>query len=608
MDNLLRTPGRGGVCTLKVLRQLRVLFCLLVSLLTVQTAASQSAGAPASADPTKFDGPAELPRVHVKSALADTPAPRKILPVKAGGDLQDAIDRAACGDTLKLEAGATFTGKFLLPKKACDDAHWIILRTSAPDTALPPEGTRLTPCFAGVASLPGRPDFHCASTNNVMAKIVFAGKASGPILFDDGANHYRFIGIEISREPSEASIVFLAGPKNKGAADHIVFDRVWMHGTAHDETRRGLFLSGTTYMAVVDSFFSDFHCMARGACVDSQTISGASGDLPMGPYRIENNFLEASGENILLGGAGATQTPADIEIRRNHLFKPMLWLSGEPGFVGGPSGQPFIVKNNFELKNAQRVLFEDNILEDSWGGFSQTGFSVLLTPKNANDLCKDCRVTDVTIRNCKISHVGGGFMIANVAGGGGGLAAAGERYSIHDVVVDDIDGKKFRGFGAFMILTSIDPTLKDVKMDHVTALSARVFINMGVKGPKPQNFTFTNNLIQINEKEITSTGGGTENCAFQPDRQSPAGVFKTCFDAAKVTNNVFINASGAWPPGNFSPKDAEAAGLPTTRVYRLCRAKEEGCKGPSKYAAAGTDRKDIGADVELIEAATKDVI
>ena len=608
---------------MRVLLQIRLLFYVFVSLTAGQAALSQSVTAPANADqtkseqaksdpaksdPAKFDGPAELPRVSVKSALTDTPAPGKVLAVTAGSDLQAALDRAACGDTLKLEAGATFTGKFLLPKKACDDAHWIILRTSAPDAVLPPEGTRLTPCFAGVASLPGRPDFHCAATNNVMAKIVFAGKASGPILFGDGANHYRFIGIEITREPSDVSIVLLAGPKNKGAADHIVFDRVWMHGTPHDETRRGLFLSGTTYMAVVDSFFSDFHCMARGNCVDSQTISGASGDLPMGPYKIENNFLEASGENIILGGAGATQTPADIEIRRNHLFKPRLWMSGEPGFVGGPNGQPFIVKNNFELKNAQRVLFEDNILESSWGGFSQAGFSVVLTPKNANDLCAVCRVTDVTIRYCKISHVGGGFMIANVAGGGGGLAAAGERYSIHDVVVDDIDGKKFRGFGAFMILASLSPTLKDVKMDHITALSARVFINMGVNGPKPQNFTFTNNLIQINEKEITSTGGGAENCVFQPDRQSPAGVLKNCFDSPKVTNNVFINASGVWPPGNFSPKDANAAGLPTTRVYRLCRAKEEGCKGPSKYAAAGTDRKDIGADIELIEAATKDVI
>ena len=176
---------------------------------------------------------------------------------------------------------------------------------------------------------------------NVMAKIVFAGRGgSGPIVFEDGANHYRVIGLEVTREPSDASIVFLAGPKEGGAADHLIFDRVWLHGTPHDETRRGLFLSGTTYMAVVDSFFSDFHCMARGSCVDSQTISGASGDLPMGPYKIANNYLEASGENILFGGAAATKNSHGYrKLWRNYLFRPALWMSGARGFIGNPTGQ-----------------------------------------------------------------------------------------------------------------------------------------------------------------------------------------------------------------------------------------------------------------------------
>src|SRR6266487_892468 len=92
------------------------------------------------------------------------------------------------------------SGAFHFPQKSCDDAHWIIVRTSAPNSALPPEGTRLTPCFAGVASLPGRPDFHCALVKNVLAKLQFDGRGRvGPIVFTPGANHFRFIGLEISR-------------------------------------------------------------------------------------------------------------------------------------------------------------------------------------------------------------------------------------------------------------------------------------------------------------------------------------------------------------------------------------------------------------------------
>ena len=87
-----------------------------------------------------FDGPAELPRVTVASSMADTPARGSIVAVNAGGDLQAALNNAFCGDIVELQAGATFTGKFIVPAKSCDNNHWIIIRTSSPDSALPAEG------------------------------------------------------------------------------------------------------------------------------------------------------------------------------------------------------------------------------------------------------------------------------------------------------------------------------------------------------------------------------------------------------------------------------------------------------------------------------------
>ena len=108
------------------------LFCL-VSPVPTTTSAQADAGKSAG---SKFDGPAELPRVYVKSSLADTPAASRVRLVKDGDNLQEALDNANCGDTLKLQAGATFQGMYRLPGKPCDNAHWIIVRTSA-DDALP---------------------------------------------------------------------------------------------------------------------------------------------------------------------------------------------------------------------------------------------------------------------------------------------------------------------------------------------------------------------------------------------------------------------------------------------------------------------------------------
>src|ERR1700733_7317455 len=145
----------------------------------------------AAQSPGSFDGQAELPRVYIKSSLADTPAPGKVWKLKAGDSVQEALNRAGCGDILELPPAATFDGSFALPSKPCDDSHWIVLRTASSDSSLPGEGTRITPCYAGIASLPGRPASPCDSAQNVMSRIGGSKGNNKIVRKKAGANRYR---------------------------------------------------------------------------------------------------------------------------------------------------------------------------------------------------------------------------------------------------------------------------------------------------------------------------------------------------------------------------------------------------------------------------------
>ena len=255
---------------------------------TTNAHAQDAAPTDTTSNSATYDGPAELPLANVLSALSNTPAPGKKTTVNAGGDLQGALNSASCGDTLMLQAGATFSGVYTFPNKGCDNAHWIIVRTASPDTSLPPEGTRISPCYAGVSSLPGRPALNCKSTKNVMAKIqVSSTGLSGPIIFASGASHYRLLGLEITRTVGGGIVYALASLAANGTANYIVFDRLWMHGTAQDETQKGVSLGGSGNFAVVDSYLNDFHCISvTGTCTDGIAITGGNGDSVDGSIQV----------------------------------------------------------------------------------------------------------------------------------------------------------------------------------------------------------------------------------------------------------------------------------------------------------------------------------
>jgi hypothetical protein len=99
-----------------------------------------------------------------------------------------------------------------------------------------------------------------------------------------------------------------------------VLDRLYIHGDPVRGQKRCLALDSAS-TEILNSYFE--HC--RHFAEDSQAIAGFNGP---GPYRIENNYLEASTMSILFGGADPATpnlVPSDIVIRRNHLTKKTSW-------------------------------------------------------------------------------------------------------------------------------------------------------------------------------------------------------------------------------------------------------------------------------------------
>src|SRR5438552_6791032 len=193
-------------------------------------------------------------------------------------------------------------------------------------------------------------------------------------------------------------------------------------------------------------------------------------------------------------------------------------MSGSQNFVGGISGKPSVVKNHLELKNAVRVLAEANLMENSWGGFSQTGHAILLTPKNqhsrnGNNVCPICQVTDVTIRYTHISHAGGGIVFAtSISGDGkdGAPALLGTRWSVHDVVIDDISRKYVGGGALFEVLNGWpkDP-VNSVTINHITGFPDpdSHILSMGnqISNQQMYGFIFTNKIVITGHDPVWNT-------------------------------------------------------------------------------------------------------
>ena len=148
--------------------------------------------------------------------VGETQTAGNVIAVKSGDNLQRAIDGAKFGDTITLEAGATFTGGLTLPYKGAGtntEADYITIRASDL-SKLPADGHRIQPAK------------HAAAMPKILAPR--GGSAIGTAA---QAHHYKFIGIEFAPAPDADyvyNVIWLGSDDYKTLSQfphHLVFDR-----------------------------------------------------------------------------------------------------------------------------------------------------------------------------------------------------------------------------------------------------------------------------------------------------------------------------------------------------------------------------------------------
>ncbi len=461
------------------------------------------------------------------------PAAGRTIFVRSGEDLQAAIDEARAGDILALEAGASFVGNFILPHKS--GADWIVIRSAA-QNSLPPAGSRVAPSDA-----------------KLLARIV-TPNAAPALSAAAGAHHFHLVGLEIEAGQGIGQVDALVriGSKDRETPSDVIFDHCYIHGDAARRVRRGIALHGAR-ITVVDSYLSDL----RNASVSQAITADGSG-----PFRIANNYLAASGENVVVGAAPeADAVPADIEIRGNYFHKPLAWKS-----------DAVAVKNLLAVNSAQRALIENNVFENNWGD-DVSAFAVVLA---GDDSAIPSTLHDITFRKNVVRRSGAGIAIMGQTPEG--PARQTRRVLIQDNLFEEIGGAPWGGSG---VLFKMVGATADVVIDHNTGLQNGKAIV--ADGATHAGFVYQNNIALDNQTAAALGYGDAWSARF------PGYVF---------ARNVLTGGSpSGYPSENFFPASPDGVGFVDRAGgdYRL--------SATSPYYNGGTDGANIGADYDALKTA-----
>lgn len=367
-------------------------------------------------------------------------------------------------------------------------------------------------------------------------------------------NHFKFDGLELMQAAGHAIFggMFIFGSGNEastlGMVNNMEVGRTWIHEDPSQEgqptgPQRGIFDNSAT-LSVHDNYIAG---MTNGEA------NGIAGCGSPGPTTVTNNFIEASGENILYGGCNPASGIANANktFTGNYFYKPPAWRIN--AFAGVPSGACWY--DNYDPNHTGGQWYTNTNTGqvyrcNSSGVWATTGSSVpaAYTVKTVTEH-KNGRVFtyngNVYAYNWPQAQSGQAFNIGQQQGSGPGIA--------NDTIV--ITNNKlthlnmFLNFGESCFLT--------VAIPCVTL---------------PTDFTVRNNLAVMEQIACgVPSVGGTGDCGHQMYTMQSSG-----YPPANMTwdhNTIFITPDGfasafPWFPAAAFLENTPGQGLMNNWVYK----------------------------------------
>lgn len=310
-----------------------------------------------------------------------TPFPRNFTTrhVAPGEDIQDYIDEAAAATgnfEIVLAQGATYTLTSALIAKPKVDSGWILVRSAGTSNpSWPAANVRVGP-----------------SQSSLMAKIQVTSGNHSALRTQAGVSvqRYKFWGVEFysSQSSSGTGLIALGDSGNEDgsaatglyqdseskAPKYWIFDQVYVHAdpSASKECIRGIFLHSSE-ATISNSTIDEIKSANQSAGIASLNGNG--------PVMVLNDYVAATGENIITGGAptAIVAIAPRYTVWGSHIVKYAKWDTRSGGsYIGGPSGGGnWQVLNLLEFKTAEQSIIDGNVFDRSWVQGDQTGEALI---------------------------------------------------------------------------------------------------------------------------------------------------------------------------------------------------------------------------------------